>query len=235
MATDTLLPPRTLPLLRDGDRMDRDEFERRWDAMPELEHAELIEGVVYLMPASLSMKHGAPHFDLIALLGYYRMQTRGVAGADNPSIRFDNRNMPQPDVILRIDDEHGGQSRIDADGYLDGGPEMIAEIANTSKSRDLGVKKTVYQRNEVREYIVWRTQDKAIDWFILRDDAYVPLQPGSDGITRSEVFPGLWLETSALLIGDSAKLLHAAQLGIGSPAHADFVQGLARRAVAKSL
>jgi hypothetical protein len=232
MATDTLLPPRTVPLLRDGDRMDRDEFERRWDAMPDLKHAELIEGVVHLMPAALSMKHGAPHFDLITLLGYYRLQTPGVSGADNASIRFDNRNMPQPDVILRIDDEHGGQSRIDADGYLDGGPELIAEIANSSKSRGLGVKKTVYQRNEVREYIVWRTQDKAIDWFILRGDAYVPLPPGTDGITRSEFFPGLWLDIAALLGNDDVALLRAAQLGIGRPEHAVFVQELARRAAA---
>jgi Uma2 family endonuclease len=211
--------------------MDRDEFERRWDAMPDLKNAELIEGVVY-MAAALSADHGTPHFDLIKLLGYYEMQTPGVTGSDNASVRFDKRNMPQPDVLLRIDEAHGGQSQISPDRYFEGGPELIAEVSNTTKKLDLGDKKKVYQRHGVREYIVWRVQDKALDWFILRDGQYVVHQPDTDGIFKSEVFPGLWLDAKALIARDSTQQLRAAQLGIGSPEHAAFVQELARRAAA---
>ena len=225
MATDTMLPTTATPPLRHGDRMDREEFERRWDAMPDLKFAELIEGVVY-MSAALSVDHGTPHFTLQGWLFFYQAQTKGVIGAGNTSVRFDLRNMPQPDSLLRIDEEFGGQSRISEDRYFEGGPELIVEIANTTKSRDLGVKKTVYLRNGVREYIVWRVQDRAIDWFILRDDKYVSHLPSPDGITRSEVFPGLWLDTAALIAGDSAKVLQNAQLGIGSPEHMAFIAEL---------
>lgn len=231
MTTDTLLPATATPPLRHGDRMDREEFERRWDAMPDLKFAELIEGVVY-MSAALSTKHGSTHFSLQGWLFFYQAQTKGVIGADNASVRFDRRNMPQPDSLLRIEEILGGQSRVSSDDYFEGGPELIAEIANTTKSRDLGVKKTVYLRNGVREYIVWRIQDKAIDWFILREDEYVSLLPGPDGITRSEVFPGLWLDTAALIEGDLAKVLQAAQLGIGSPEHMAFIGELRNREAA---
>ena len=234
MTTDTLLPATATPPLRHGDRMNREEFERRWESMPDLKFAELIEGVVY-MSAALSVDHGTPHFTLQGWLFLYQAQTKGVTGAGNTSVRFDVRNMPQPDSLLRIDENFGGQSRISEDRYLEGGPELIVEIANTTKSRDLGVKKAVYLQNEVREYIVWRIQEKAIDWFILREDRYVSLLPGPDGITRSEVFPGLWLDTAALIAGDLAKVLHAAQLGIGSPEHTAFIAELRNREAASGL
>jgi len=59
MATDITALGVEMPPLRDGDRLTRAEFERRWDAMPEVTKAELIDGVVH-MPAALSIDHGAP-------------------------------------------------------------------------------------------------------------------------------------------------------------------------------
>jgi hypothetical protein len=218
-----------VPLLRDGDRMDREEFERRWDAMPDLKKAELIEGVVYMPAAALSMSHGAPHFDLITWLGKYRLRTPGVTGADNASIRFDKRNMPQPDILLRIDEAFGGHSRITPDKILDGPPELVAEISRTTRSIDLGVKKSVYQRQGVREYIVWSVEEKTFDWFILRNGKYTPLEPDADGILKSEVFPGLWIDAAALLVGDTSKAFEAAQLGTGSPDHTAFIALLKSR------
>lgn len=51
----------TIPPLENGDRLNRYEFERRYDAMPNLRKAELIEGIVY-MPAALRFKsHSQPH------------------------------------------------------------------------------------------------------------------------------------------------------------------------------
>jgi Uma2 family endonuclease len=229
MATDIRVPAVGIPPLRDGDRLTRAEFERRWDAMPEVKKAELIEGVVH-MPPALSIDHGAPHFDLIAWLGWYKTLTLGIGGADNASIRFNDRNMPQPDALLRILDTHGGRCRVTDDRYLEGGPELIAEISRTTKDIDLGVKRDVYRRFGVQEYIVWRVTDRAVDWFALRGGVYEPLAPGGDGITRSEVFPGLWLDAAALINGDSPRVLTAAQLGHGSPEHNAFIAELRRRA-----
>lgn len=230
MATNTRMPAVEVPPLRDGDHLTRAEFERRWDAMPEVKKAELIEGVVYMPAAALSIDHGTPHFDLIGWLWMYQVLTAGVSGADNASIRFNDRNMPQPDALLRILDTHGGRCRVTDDRYLEGGPELIAEIARTTKDIDLGVKRDVYRRFGVQEYIVWRVTDRALDWFALRSGVYELLAPGADGITRSEVFPGLWLDARALINGDSARVLTAAQLGHGSPEHTAFIAELRKRA-----
>ncbi|MBN9119946.1 MAG: Uma2 family endonuclease [Planctomycetes bacterium] len=228
MATDVTAPTTRIPPLRAGERLTRAEFERRWDAMPEVKKAELIDGVVY-MPA-LSIDHGVSHFDLITWLGMYRMLTRGTEGADNASVRFDDDNMPQPDALLRLLPSHGGRSRITPDRYVEGGPELIVEVANTTADEDLGPKRDLYRKFGVREYIVWRVGDRALDWFVLRSGVYWPLAPGSDGIVRSEVFPGLWLDPTALIAGDAARVLAVAQQGHGSPEHTAFVQELARRA-----
>ncbi len=47
---------------------------------------------------------------------------------------------------------------------------------------------------------------------------------------KGEVFPGLWLDAAALINGDSARVLTAAQLGHGSPEHTAFIAELRRRA-----
>lgn len=224
MATDVREPATGVPPLRHGDTLTRAEFERRWDAMPDLKRAELINGRVYLMPP-VSREHGEFHFDLIAWLGMYRMLTPGTAGADNASVRFDDENMPQPDALLRV--VQGGSSRVDADDILSGPPELVAEVARSSAGYDLGEKKTLYRERGVREYIVWRVGAGAVDWFALRPTGYELLPVGTDGVVRSEVFPGLWLDPAALVSGNGPALLRAAQLGHGSPEHAAFVRRLA--------
>lgn len=224
MATDVREPATGVPPLRDGDRLTRAEFERRWNAMPDLKNAELLDGRVYLMPP-VSREHGVPHFDLIGWLAMYRMLTPGVEGADNASVRFDDENMPQPDALLRV--TRGGRSTVDDDHILSGPPELVAEVSRSSKGYDLGVKLDVYRRHGVQEYLVWRVNDGVVDWFALRPAGYERVPVGADGIVRSEVLPGLWLDPAALVAGDTPALLRAAQLGHGSPEHATFVRRLA--------
>src|SRR5690348_14823230 len=120
-----------VPPLENGDRLTRAEFERRYAAMPHVKKAELIEGVVY-MPSPVSERHSAPHFDLIGWLSLYRIATPGVAGGDNGTLRLDVDNEPQPDVFLRIQAECGGQCRIGDEGYIEGAPELVAEVAMSS-------------------------------------------------------------------------------------------------------
>jgi Uma2 family endonuclease len=218
-----------IPPLENGDRLCRDEFERRYDAMPGLKKAELIEGVVY-MPSPVRVdQHGEPHFDMIGWLSHYRWSTPGVRGADNSSARLDPKNMPQPDVCLFIDPASDGQSRISDDGYLEGAPELIAEIAASSVSYDLSLKFEVYRRNGVREYLVWRVQDREIDWFVLRGKRYVRLPLDKSGLYRSKSFPGLWLDPAALIRGDMAAVQATVQRGLASREHAAFVASLSGR------
>lgn len=228
MATDIRPAAVAVPPLRHGDRMDVAEFERRWDAMPEVKKAELIDGVVYMTPVSAA--HGVPHFNFNTWLGLYQLLTPGVEGADNTSVRVGPRNMPQPDTLLRVLESYGGRSRVGPDGLLEGGPELAAEVSVTTTAHDLGAKREVYRRLGVQEYLVWRVEDRAVDWFVLRGGVYVPLAPGPDGVFRSEVFPGLWLNPAALIAGDAAALLRTAQEGHGTPEHAAFIRELERRA-----
>jgi len=211
---------RRIPPLRSGDHLTRDEFERRYRAMPSVHKAELIEGVVF-MPSPVSAEdHGEPHFDLNGWLFVYRAHTPQVRGGDNATLRLDLDNEPQPDGYLRLLRECGGQSRL-IEGYVTGAPEMVVEIAASSASYDLHEKLNAYRRNGVREYVVWRVWDEAVDWFVLHSGRFEPLAP-ADGIYRSEVFPGLWLQAHAVLRGDLAQVLQVLEQGLASPEHAAF-------------
>jgi Uma2 family endonuclease len=224
--SDPFEPPAAVPPLENGDSLSRAEFERRYDAMPDLKKAELIEGEVYVSSPVRVRRHGEPHINLATWIGIYKAGTPGLVAADNASIRLDLDNEPQPDIFMMIEPERGGQARISEDDYVEDAPEMVAEVAASSVSYDLGKKLHVYRRNGVREYIVWRVQDRQIDWFVLRHGEYEPLAPDAGGLLRSEVFPGLWLDPDALLRGDLAAVLAAVQRGLASPDHANFVARL---------
>ncbi len=218
--------PERLRPLETGDRLTRSEFERRYLAMPEIKKAELLEGVVYMPSPSRFRAHGRPSRHLATWLGTYEAATPGVEGADNTTVRLDLDNEPQPDGLLRIDPTLGGRSRTNAEDYVEGAPELIAEVASSTASYDLHVKLNVYRRNGVREYLVWRVLDQEIDWFALREGEYHRLAPDTAGLYKSEVFRGLWLDAAALLRGDLAKVLEVLQQGLRSSEHAEFVKKL---------
>jgi Uma2 family endonuclease len=209
-------------VLETGDRLSRTEFEQRYEASPDLKKAELLEGVVYVPSPVRFDLHAKPHSYLVYWLTHYHIFTPGTLTGDNATVRLDLDNEPQPDVLLCIDPEHGGKVKVD-ERYLEGSPELVAEVASSSVSIDLGVKFQVYRRNAIQEYVVWRVLDQAIDWFRLRDGKYVPLST-SDGILRSEIFPGLWLDAKALVSGDMKRVLAVLDQGIASPEHAAFLR-----------
>lgn len=211
-----------IPPLEAGDALTRPEFERRYNAMPGITKAELIEGIVRLPSPVSFRRHGQPHADLLAWLGTYRAGTPGVLTADNASVRLDLDNMPQPDALLMIDPARGGQARIGDDDFVEGALELVAEVASSRVSFDLHAKLRVYRRSGVREYVVWRVADRAIDWFVLRDGEFVAQPPDADGLLRSSAFPGLWLDAAALIAGDLARVLAVVQQGLACPEHAVF-------------
>ena len=127
--------------------------------------------------------------------------------------------------MLMIEHSHGGQAMLDADDYISGGPELVAEVAASSLSKDRNKRKRVFLANGVREYVLVRTEQGAVDWFILRDRKYETLAL-DEGIYKSEVFPGLWLDPAALLRGDGVAVLAALQRGIASAEHVAFVEKL---------
>lgn len=214
------------PPLESGDRLTRIEFERRYQQMPDNKKAELIEGVVYVASPVRANRHGKPHAQIVGWLLVYESETPGTYLADNTTVRLDADNEPQPDALLRIEPEVGGNSRITEDDYIEGAPELIVEVAASSASYDLNDKLNAYRRNGVQEYIVWQSYENRIDWFCLEEGRYVSLEPDEAGIIRSGVFPGLWLAVNALREGNLAEVLAVLQQGIQTAEHQVFVQRL---------
>ena len=217
------------PVLENGDRLTRAEFERRYEARPDLKKAELIEGVVHLPGPTRSAGHARPQAALVGWLGTYALATPGVQVSDSPTVRLDLDNEPQPDAAMLIDPEAGGQARVSEDDYIEGAPELVAEVAASSASYDLHDKLHAYRRNGVREYLVWRTLDRRFDWFELVDGVFRPRRPDAVGLASSGVFPGLRLAVEALLSGDLSTIVAAQQGALGEPAHAAFVERLRAR------
>ncbi|MCC5615221.1 Uma2 family endonuclease [Nostoc sp. CHAB 5836] len=221
---EDISPKNTIPALENGDRLTQSEFERRYHAMPDRKKIELIEGIVYMASPLRITQHGEPHAAIIGWLMLYKALTPGVQLGDNCTVRLDADNEPQPDALLRI--EVGGQSKISEDGYVEGAPELTAEVAASTVSIDIHDKLKVYRRNQVQEYIVWRFQDRELDWFRLTKGKYILLPSNSEGIIKSEVFPGLWLDKEALLAGNLAKVIEIVQQGLTTVEHQNFVKQL---------
>jgi len=147
------------PVREPGDQLTCEELDRRYERMPQLKKAELIEGTVYMPSPDRARKHGKPHVRLAIWLGTYETETPGVECFDNSSVRLDFDNEPQPDLVLIKSQAKGGQARISEDDYIEGAPELAAEIAGSSQAYDLHQKKAAYRRNGVREYLAWITGD----------------------------------------------------------------------------
>jgi Uma2 family endonuclease len=222
----SISPTVSPPPLENGDRLTRIEFERRYQEMPDNKKAELIEGVVYVASPVRANRHGKPHAQIIGWLLVYESETPGAYLADNTTVRLDADNEPQPDALLRIEPEVGGNSRISEDDYIEGAPELIVEVAASSASYDLNDKLNAYRRNGVQDYIVWQSYENRIDWFHLEAGRYISLEPDEAGIIRSRVFPGLWLAVNALREGNLAEVLAVLQQGIQTAEHQAFVQRL---------
>jgi Uma2 family endonuclease len=210
--------------LNTGDRMTQPEFHRLYEQTPEGFRAELIGGIVYVT-SPLKWRHGTNHLPLGSLFFAYEGHTPGVESGDNTTIQLGEESEPQPDLYLRIQAENGGQSRTTDDGYVAGPPELVAEIAQSSRAIDLHAKLLDYARYGVREYLVVCLREGQLRWFDLPADE--ELRPATDGIYRMKAFPGLWVHGEALLAKDYRRLMATLQEGLATPEHAAFVDRLA--------
>jgi len=196
------------PSLESGDHLTRDEFHRRYLARPDIKKAELIEGVVYVASPVRFDRHGQPHAYLMGWLAVYASQAPGVLPGDNATVLLDDQTEVQPDAFLwHTEPEQPNAPRLTTDGYIQGAPQLIVEVAASSASYDLHEKRAAYERNGVREYLVWRVLDGALDWFRLEDGAYIRVEPDAAGLIESTAFPGLRLHVPSLLAGNLASVL----------------------------
>jgi Putative restriction endonuclease len=209
-----------------GDRMSREEFHRIYAATPDAFHAELIGGIVYV-PSPLKRQHGTHHLLLGGLFAVYAARTPGIEVGDNATVLLGEDAEPQPDLYLRLLPESGGQSRTTDDDYILGAPELIAEIAHSSRAIDLHAKKDDYARYGVHEYLVVTVRERRLRWFDLR--AGRELDVTADGVARLQTAPGFWVDSVALFANDHARAMTTLEHGLATPEHAEFVRRLTGR------
>ena len=208
------------PLLFEaGDRFAREEFLARWERMPALKFAELIDGVVYL-PSPVSIEHARRDHILQVWTGVYASHSGVVEVLANGTWLM-AESAPQPDVALRLRPECGGQSR-DMGKYPAGAPEFMAEVCGSTRSYDLGPKLALYERAGVREYLAVLLEERRLEWRVLGDRGFEMIQAEGAGIWRSPIFPGLWLDEMAFWRGDVPGVLAVLEQGIHSAEFARF-------------
>ena len=173
--------------------------------------------------------HAYGQSDVVRWLMAYEDDTAGTGMLFNTTDILGEYSQPEPDACLYILPEHGGQVWEDENQYLNGSPDLVAEVSWSSESIDLNRKKADYEEAGVREYIVVALRQNRVFWFIRRRGRFKELQPDPDGIYRSEVFPGLWLDPAALLRRDRKKLLAVLRQGLATPQHGAFVAKLAAK------
>jgi hypothetical protein len=215
-----------LPPLENGDRLTQPEFHRRYLQYPRDVKFELVGGTVF-MASPMRDPHSAYSAELGMVMTLYKGQTPGIRTGGNATVILDGKNEPQPDLNLRILDDFGGRSRLNEKQYIVGAPELLGEIAHSTVSLDLHLKKDNYQKAGVLEYIVICIEERKVLWFDLENDRL--LKPDKDGITRSRVFPGLWLDTKALLEQNTSRLLEVLQQGLATTEHQTFIKRLQRK------
>ena len=221
-------PAPYVPPFQSGDVMDQGAFHALYQTTPPGFRAELIGGVVF-MPSPVTRRHSAPHGKLGTWLGMYAAETDGTESLPDATMILSQDSEPQPDLSLIIVPEIGGQTEVSSEDYLIGAPELAIEIAHSTASIDLHSKKWSYERYGVREYIVVETKTQTVHWFIRRADKFVLLKSDADGLFKSRVFPGLWLDPDALFERSAKRLLAALQLGLATPEHAKFAAKLAKK------
>ena len=204
---------RILPL-QAGDHLGASEFLRRYEAAGDQVKAELVNGVVYIMFPAHFEAHGKPDSIISMWLSHYAAFTPSVEHAAGPTVKLSRIDVPEPDSLLFVRPEVGGNCRITPDDYIAGAPEFVVEVSASSASYDSREKLEAYLRAGVREYLVWRTYDEAVDWFVLGEDDYIRLEPDAEGILRSPHLSGLWLDTRALLAHDRPGILRTLDEGL---------------------
>lgn len=218
--------PYKLPL-EAGDHLDQATFHERYKSMPSEFRAELVGGVV-IVPSPLSPEHGVYHALVMTWLGNYWIATPGTQARDNATAILDDASEPQPDAALIIDPARGGQTGLSEDGYATGPPEMIAEVASSSASIDLHTKRRDYEQAGVLEYLVIVIRQSRVRWFVLQEGVYQE-ETAEAGIFKSAVFPGLWLNTEALLQLDGLQVIETLRQGMATPEYTVFRQQLQER------
>ena len=212
-----------IPLLQNGDCLTQPEFHRRYEAYPDDTKFELIGGIVY-MASPQRLPHGKYSVKMARVLDHYTDETPGVETSHDTTTILGHATEPQPDLNLRIVEEYGGQSKVNDELYILFAPELLMEIAHSTVSIDMNQKREEYRKAGVVEYVVICIEEEQLHWFDFKANRELPAD--CNGIFRSRVFPGLWIDSKAVFVLNSRQLAKTLRKGLASEEHARFVKRL---------
>lgn len=211
LRTTELVSVLFVKMLREGKVLSQEEFRRLYEKS-DLRKVELVNSKVRMPSPVNGEYHAVPHNALSTWLGVYEAYSPNVAVGIDATVKLDADNELQPDVLLLKKD---GACSPDENGYFCGPPELVAEISNTSAHFDSHMKKDVYEKCGVKEYIIWRTRLNQLEWFVLRNRTYDVIE-AVDGCIASETFPKLVLNVRALMEGNRSQVIEALMTAINS-------------------
>jgi Uma2 family endonuclease len=171
-------------------------YEQFLQELDEQVHAEWVDGEVVLMSPIGAEHQEIGRFLLIIVSLFVEARRAGV-------IRYEPFQMKTgPDLPGRAPDilfvATANQSRLKKT-YLDGPADLVVEIVSPdSASRDRGEKYYEYEKGGVREYWLIDPQRRQAEFYHLDEGGIYRLAPIADGIYRSDVLNGLWLQVAWL-------------------------------------
>lgn len=158
---------------------------------------EVIDGALVMSPAPL-VRHQSTFRQLFKVLVRHveRHRLGEVWSAPIDVVLGDRATPVQPDIVFVA------QSRLHIVGRerIEGAPDLVVEILSRSTAaRDRGLKFDLYAASGVREYWLVDPDERSLEVYVLRGQAYAPLGTYRRGdVARSELLPGLKLKVKEL-------------------------------------
>lgn len=215
--------------LVDGDCLNAKEFLRRYLPIRRHFKAELINGLVSVDRGTRADLNDLTSSMIRSWLNSYALQTPGTQMDSDVMVMLGWNNVPQPNIVLRVPPECGGKSRTTSEKILSEAPELMVDFTTSHQTFDLRDRIRAFRESGVPEYLVWRSDERKLEWFCLERGKYALNLPNSNGVLASHFFPGLHLNLSALLNRSSTAVMATLRKSLQSGEHAAFVVRLEKR------
>jgi Uma2 family endonuclease len=159
---------------------------------------ELIDGAHYVTPAPVTVHQRLLGALYVALHQYLENHPIGEVFLSPIDVVLSDHDVVEPDLLLVLDD----QSDLVTEKHLVGAPALVIEILSpTTRARDRGIKRRLFERTGVREYWLVDPRDAAIDVYRARQ-CELGLESSfmaGDTLT-SPLLPGFALELRSLFV-----------------------------------
>lgn len=131
---------------------------------------EIIGGEKFMAPAPI-LGHSNIVVEIVtSIKNYLRIHLCGRVFADNTDVHLPDGNLLDPDLVVVTKEN---EKILNWKGAIYGAPDMVVEVLSPStRTRDLTIKKDIYESNGVKEYWIVDPYMRTVDVYILRNGKY---------------------------------------------------------------